>query len=62
VPLLPGDADVTLDLQAALTSVYDGVGYDLILDYARPAAVAMSAGEREWVRQVLAEAGKSRGA
>jgi hypothetical protein len=26
VPLLQGDADVTLDLQLALTSMYDGLG------------------------------------
>ncbi len=36
VPLLPGDADVPLDLQAALTSVYDGFGYDLAIDYTTP--------------------------
>jgi len=59
VPLLPGDADVTLDLQAALTAVYDGVGYDLVLDYARPTDVAMPADEREWARRVLAEAGRA---
>ena len=58
VPLLPGDADVTLDLQAALTAVYDGVGYDLILDYGRPAGVVMSVEEREWARRVLVESGR----
>jgi hypothetical protein len=58
VPLLPGDADVPLDLQAALTAVYDGVGFDLILNYARPPSVPMPAEDREWARQLLTAAGK----
>lgn len=36
VPLLPGDKDVALNLQAAFTTAYDSVGYDLVLDYTRP--------------------------
>ena len=35
VPLLPGDPDVALDLQAAFTAVYDLVGYDRLIDYTR---------------------------
>lgn len=45
VPLLPGDADVELDLQSAFTSVYDALGYDLEIDYARPPEVPL---EPEW--------------
>jgi hypothetical protein len=33
VPLLAGDADVPLNLALAFTSVYDSVGYDLLIDY-----------------------------
>lgn len=33
VPLRPPDADAVLDLQAALTAVYDEAGYDLSIDY-----------------------------
>src|ERR1700677_1215466 len=33
VPLLSHDADVALDLQLALTSVYDALRYDLEIDY-----------------------------
>jgi hypothetical protein len=33
LPLLPGDADVTLDLQQAFTATYDLLGYDLAIDY-----------------------------
>jgi hypothetical protein len=53
VPLLAGDADVPLDLQSAVKAVYDGVGYDLILDYTKPPAVKLSAEERELVNPVI---------
>lgn len=33
VPLLLDDAEVPLDLSSAFTSVYDSVGYDLLIDY-----------------------------
>ncbi len=33
VPLLTGDADLLLDLQATFTATYDLIGYDLIVDY-----------------------------
>lgn len=36
VPLLPPDPDAVLDLQAALTAVYDEAGYDLSIDYSQP--------------------------
>jgi hypothetical protein len=36
IPLLPNDDDVTLDLELAFTTVYDSIGYDLILDYTQP--------------------------
>ena len=36
IPLLPGDADVLLDLQQAFTATYDLLGYDLAIDYTRP--------------------------
>ena len=36
IPLLPGDADVLLDLQQTFTSVYDLLGYDLAIDYTQP--------------------------
>lgn len=49
VPLRPGDADVRLDLQQALTNVYEMVGYDLILDYRVPPEVSLTAEESRWV-------------
>lgn len=36
VPLRSSDDDVLLDLQAALTAVYDEAAYDLSVDYRRP--------------------------
>ena len=33
VPLLEGDADVEIDLQAAFEAVYDDLGFDLSVDY-----------------------------
>jgi hypothetical protein len=33
VPLLPGDADVALELQPALTTICDVIGCDERLDY-----------------------------
>ena len=33
VPLLEGDANVKIDLQAAFEAVYDDLGFDLSVDY-----------------------------
>ncbi len=35
VPLLAGDGDATLDLQAAFDTIYDTLNYDLEIDYTR---------------------------
>ncbi len=48
VPLLPGDADVGLDLQAALTNVYDVVGYDLAIDYSKPPEAPLDWDSAKW--------------
>jgi hypothetical protein len=47
--LLPADEDVWLDLQAALSSVYDLVGYDLAIDYSADAPPPLSEDERAWI-------------
>jgi hypothetical protein len=57
VPLLQVDPDVRLDLQAALATVYDAVGYDLALDYARPPEVPLTPEEAAWVEARLRAAG-----
>lgn len=35
IPLLPGDAEVSLDLQQTFTATYDLLEYDLAIDYTR---------------------------
>src|SRR5919205_716388 len=46
--LLPGDPDVQLQLQGALTTIYDACGYDLAVDYTRPPEVPLSPQEAAW--------------
>jgi predicted NAD/FAD-dependent oxidoreductase len=53
VPLLKGDADVPLDLQAALTTVYDAGGFDLVIDYREPPDVELSVEESAWLDELL---------
>ena len=53
VPLLPGDADVPLNLQEALTHVYDLIGYDTILDYGEPPSIPLSPKEAAWASDVF---------
>lgn len=57
VPLLAGDPDVPLDLQEALTSVYDLLGYDLAVDYAGPPEVELPAPLAAWADGLLRAAG-----
>jgi hypothetical protein len=57
VPLLPGDPEVTLDLQAVLTNVYDLGGYDLALDYTQPPDVPLPPDIATWADERLRAAG-----
>jgi hypothetical protein len=52
VPLLPPDADVPLDLQAALAACFDLVGYERVLDYTPPLA-DLSAEDAAWVDEII---------
>jgi len=49
VPLLPGDDDVLLDLQAVFTAAYDLPGYDLIIDYSQSPEIPLAEAETAWV-------------
>jgi hypothetical protein len=60
VPLRPPDPDVPLDLQAALTTVYDALGYDLSVDYSRPPEPPLKAEASEWAASLLRAAGHER--
>ena len=53
VPLLGGDPDVSLDLQAALRNIYDLLGYDLAIDYSQPPEIPLQHDEEQWVESVL---------
>ncbi len=58
VPLLDGDPDAVLDLQRALQTVYDIVGYDLAIDYRQPPAVPLAPDQQAWADELLRAAGK----
>jgi hypothetical protein len=51
VPLLPGDMDVSLDLQQALTNIYDLSGYGIEIDYSRPPEVPLPAEWTAWATE-----------
>jgi hypothetical protein len=53
IPLAVEDPDVTLDLQAALTTTYDRAGYDYALDYSRPVAPPFEAADADLARNVV---------
>ncbi len=58
VPLLPGDADATLDLQQALTTIYDILGYDESIDYRQPPPGPLTAAELAWLDDQLRRSGR----
>jgi hypothetical protein len=54
VPLRPPHEDVALDLQAAMTELYDEAYYHLSIDYHQePPPPECSEREREWMRDLL---------
>jgi hypothetical protein len=58
VPLLPPDADVPLDLQAAVRACFDLVGYERLLDYAAPLPPPpLGEEDAAWVAACLRAAG-----
>lgn len=57
IPLLAEDADLPLDLQAALDSTYDLLGYDLMLDYREPPDPPLDEVAAGWAAARLRAAG-----
>lgn len=53
IPLLSGDKDITLDLQLAVTNIYDSVGYDLLFDYTKPPDVPLEEKAAQWAATLL---------
>ncbi len=57
VPLLSGDPDTTLDLQQAMTNVYDSCGLDMAIDYSQPPEVSLPTKAAAWADEHLRAAG-----
>ena len=55
VPLLPGDPEVSLDLQAAFRAAYEPALYDRRLPYEQPLLPPLPPEDDAWVRQRLSE-------
>jgi hypothetical protein len=53
VPLMPGEPDVALDLQAAVDTAYDRAAYDLEFDYARLPASPLDEDDARWADALL---------
>lgn len=51
VPLLVGDSDVSLDLQHALSAMYDMFAYDLDIDYSIQPEVALKPEQWAWAQK-----------
>jgi hypothetical protein len=54
VPLLPGDQDVSLDLQTVLTTVYELCRYDIEIDYSIPPETPLPLEMTEWCEKTTA--------
>jgi hypothetical protein len=53
IPLRAPDADVPLDLQVVLETVYDRAGYDLEIDYKRNPVVPLEPQQAKWAKRVV---------
>lgn len=51
VPLLNADPDALLDLQMALTAVYDSFGYRYLIDYSQSPEHRLTKQQAEWARE-----------
>lgn len=60
VPLLPADAAVALNVQQALTVVYDIIGYDELVDYKQPPPGPLTPTQSTWFDEQLRRAGRRR--
>lgn len=57
IPLLPGDKEVTLDLQLALDTAYDAYQYNLSVDYSQPPEIPLEGETAVWAAQRLQQTG-----
>lgn len=57
IPLLGRDPDALLDLQQAMTSVYDGFGYDYLIDYGTAPAAPLTPQQSQWAQDRIRSRG-----
>ena len=57
IPLSAGDADVPIDLQAALAEVYERGAYARLLDYNAPLTEPLTSEDAAWADTLLATGG-----
>jgi hypothetical protein len=57
VPLLPEDDDATVNLQAALATIYDTFGYGYLVNYTWPPEIPLVGETAVWADQLLQQAG-----
>ena len=55
IPLADDDADVPLDVQAAVAKVHDAGSYRDRIDYNSPCLPPLEAGKQEWANRLLSE-------
>src|SRR5947209_6384904 len=60
VPLLGSDPDAALNLQNALDELYDGLRYDLEIDYQQPPDVPLSKLQANWANRILRKVARGR--
>ncbi len=58
VPLLPGDPDCVLDLQQALTTIYEIFGFDELIDYSKEPPGPLTPEQVKWIDERLKGAGR----
>jgi hypothetical protein len=58
VPLLPEDADASLDLQTAFATIHDFFRYDRLVSYDRPPPQPLTPEQTEWVEARLRAVGR----
>ena len=56
IPLLPGDADPKLDLNAVLHALIERARYDLVIDYRQPPQPPLRPEDEPWAAAVIAQA------
>ncbi len=55
IPLAEGDADVTLDLQAAVEKVYEAGAYAARIDYQKPCEPPLAEPDQKWAWELASK-------